>query len=459
MPKFSYLTMGAILVVTSLTGCRSEVRHTPATSGTNTTSTDVDPEMNVEIPMDSAGQEAPMTEDASPTISEPTTPEPTTPEPTTPEPTTPEPTTPATAPPANPAAATTTENQSEMNIEKTAFGQTEDGQEIDLYTCTNRHGLIVKLTNYGAIVVAVETPDRDGKLANITLGFENLAGYLQRHPYFGSTVGRYCNRIAKGKFTLDGQEYTLATNNGENHLHGGVVGFDKYVWEAQEIRDEDRVGIRFSRRSVAGEEGYPGNLDVAVTYALTNANELTVEFEATTDAATPCNLTNHNYWNLAGAGAGTIEKHELQLAADKYLAVDAGLIPTGELTDVSGTPLDFTSPQPIGARMKEIEADPVGYDHCYVLRSQDGSLAFAARVKDPSSGRVMEIHTTQPGIQLYTGNFLDGSDGAGGFQQYGAFCLETQHYPDSPNQPDFPSTILQPGDTYRQTTVHKFSVE
>ncbi|MCB9921593.1 MAG: galactose mutarotase [Planctomycetaceae bacterium] len=355
--------------------------------------------------------------------------------------------------------APTKETKPEMSITKTSFGKTEDGQEIDLYTCTNANGLVVKLTNYGAIVVSVETPDRDGKLANITLGFDRLDGYLQRHPYFGATVGRYCNRIAKGKFTLDGREYTLATNNGENHLHGGDAGFDKQVWKAEEVNTDAGVGVRFSRRSVDGEEGYPGNLDVTATYTLTNANELHMEFTAQTDKATPCNLTNHNYWNLAGAGSGTNENHELQLEADKYLPVDDGLIPTGELADVKGTPLDFSSPHKIGERLKEIDADPVGYDHCYVLRSQDGSMALAARVKEPSTGRVMEIYTTQPGIQLYSGNFLDGSESGGGFNQYGAFCLETQHYPDSPNQPSFPTTILKPGETYKQTTVHKFSVE
>jgi aldose 1-epimerase len=411
-----------MLSVSTFAGCQSKTVTTTPTSSTatsNTTSAAGDPEMDVEVPMESA----------------------------------------AVAPETAETPATTTETKPEMSIAKTSFGKTEDGQEIDLYTCTNANGLVVKLTNYGAIVVSVETPDRDGKLANITLGFDKLDGYLQRHPYFGATVGRYCNRIAKGKFTLDGQEYTLAANNGENHLHGGVAGFDKQVWKAEEVKTDDGVGIKFTRRSVDGEEGYPGNLDAVVTYTLTNANELRMEFSATTDKATPCNLTNHNYWNLAGVGSGTNENHELQLESDKYLPVDDGLIPTGELADVKGTPLDFTSPHKIGERLKQIAADPVGYDHCFVLRSQDGSLALAARVKEPSSGRVMEIFTTQPGIQLYSGNFLDGSEGAGGFKQYGAFCLETQHYPDSPNQPTFPTTILKPGETYKQTTVHKFSVE
>ena len=420
-----------LLGMLAVAGCRAKstsTASTPGTANSNSTSAEGDPEMNVEMPLESEAA-APESADQAAT------------------------TEPAEEP------ATTTEKKPEMSIEKTSFGETEDGQEIDLYTCTNVNGLVVKLTNYGAIVVSVETPDRDGKLANITLGFDKLDGYLQRHPYFGATVGRYCNRIAKGKFTLDGQEYTLATNNGENHLHGGVAGFDKQVWKAEEVQTADSVGIKFTRRSPDGEEGYPGNLDVTASYILTNSNTLRMEFTAMTDKATPCNLTNHNYWNLAGAGSGTNENHELQLESDKYLPVDDGLIPTGELADVKGTPLDFSSPHKIGERMKQIDADPVGYDHCFVLRSQDGSLALAARVKDPSSGRVMEIHTTQPGIQLYSGNFLDGSEGAGGYNQYGAFCLETQHYPDSPNQPEFPTTILKPGEKYKQSTIHTFSVE
>lgn len=351
------------------------------------------------------------------------------------------------------------EKGSSMKIEKQPFGKTEDGQDVTLFTCTNELGLVLKLTDYGALVVAVETPDRSGRLANINLGFPKLDGYLARHPYFGATVGRFCNRIAKGKFTLNGKEYQLATNNGANHLHGGIKGFDKQMWQATEVKVADAVGVQFSRRSPDGEEGYPGNLDVTVTYTLTNHNELKVDFTAKTDRATPVNLTNHNYWNLAGAGSGSILHHELTLDADKYLPVDDGLIPTGELSDVKGTPLDFTAPHSIGERMKSIKADPVGYDHCFALRSQDGSLAFAARVRDPSSGRVMEIYTTQPGIQFYSGNFLDGSAANGGYKQHEGFCLETQHYPDSPNQPKFPRAILQPGEEFKQTTVHRFSVD
>ncbi len=346
-----------------------------------------------------------------------------------------------------------------MTVEKSSFGKTADGEEVFLYTCTNANGLVMNLTNYGAIVVSLETPDRDGELDNITLGFDSLDGYLARHPYFGATVGRYCNRIAGGKFTIGENEYTLATNNPPNHLHGGVMGFDKVIWNAEEVQNENEVGVRFTYRSPDGEEGYPGNLDATAVYTLTNDNEMKVEFTATTDQPTPVNLTNHNYWNLAGAGSGTILDHELEIAADQYLPVDSTLIPTSELADVEGTPLDFTTAKKIGDDIKQIDSDPQGYDHCFVLPSQDGSLALAARVKDPKSGRVMEIHTTQPGIQFYSGNFLDGSEAGGGFKQYEGFCLETQHYPDSPNQPSFPNTILQPGETYQQTTVHKFLVE
>ena len=350
-------------------------------------------------------------------------------------------------------------SKSKMSVKKSDFGETESGKKISLYTCTNANGLVMRVTNYGAIVVSLETPDREGKLANITLGFDSLDGYLQRHPYFGSTVGRFCNRIAKGKFELDGKRYTLATNNAPNHLHGGDAGFDKRVWKAKKSNAENSVGIALSRISKDGEEGYPGKLEVTVVYSLTNDNEFKVEFTATTDKATPVNLTNHNYWNLAGAGSGTILDHELTLPCDEFLSVDDTLIPTGDLANVKGTPLDFTKPEKIGARIKQIKADPVGYDHCYVLRESDKPLKFAARVKDPKSGRVMEIYTTQPGIQFYSGNFLDGEDANGGFKQYEGFCLETQHYPDSPNQPSFPTTILKPGETYKHTTLHKFSVK
>ncbi|TVS20755.1 MAG: galactose mutarotase [Planctomycetaceae bacterium] len=365
----------------------------------------------------------------------------------------------AQAPPAPKLLPQTTQEPATMKIEKKPFGQTKEGVQVDLYTCTNANGSVLKMTNFGATTVALEVPDRNGNRTNITLGFESLEGYLGDHPYFGATVGRYCNRIALGRFTLDGQQYTLATNNDANHLHGGDVGFNKVVWNAEPLMTDSGVGVRFTYQSPDGEEGYPGNLSVTAVYLLTNDDQLVVEFTATTDKATPVNLTNHNYWNLAGAGAGTIRDHVLEIAADRYLPVDEGLIPTGELADVTETPLDFTQPEKIGARLDQIQADPVGYDHCYVLCGEIGQMKLAARVKEPRSGRVMEIHTTQPGLQFYSGNFLDGSAANGGYQQYEGFCLETQHFPDSPNQPDFPNTILRPGETYHHKTIHRFTAE
>jgi aldose 1-epimerase len=369
---------------------------------------------------------------------------------------------PAADSPKNDSQTTDTGSKPAMSITRADFGKTAEGQAISLYTLTNAQGLVLKMINYGAIVVSLETPDRDGKLANINVGFPTLDGYLQRHPYFGATVGRYGNRIAKGKFKLDDKEYELATNNGPNHLHGGKKGFDALVWEAAEVKSDDGVGLKFKLTSPDGDEGYPGKLDMVVTYTLTNNNELRVEYEATTDKPTVINLTNHNYWNLAGVGSGTILDHELTLAADKYLPIDDTSIPTGELADVAGTVFDFTKPHKIGERIDELKKEPhttKGYDHCFVLRGQDGKLAMAAKVKDPKSGRVMEIHTTEPGIQLYCGNFLDGSEGGAGLPQHAAFCLETQHYPDSPNQAKFPTTRLNPGQKYQSATVHKFSVE
>lgn len=345
-----------------------------------------------------------------------------------------------------------------MKIKKADYGEV-DGTKIEQYTCTNANGLSMSLITYGAIMTSIETPDRDGKMANITLGFDSLKGYEQRHPYFGSTVGRFCNRIAKGKFTLDGKEYTLATNNGPNHLHGGEAGFDKRIWTAERVKTKEHIGIQFTYISKDGEEGYPGNLTTTVTYLLTNDNALKIEFTATTDKATALNLTNHNYWNLGGAGSGTIKDHELMLAADKYLPVDDTLIPTGETASVTGTPLDFTTSKKIGEDIQDVGGDPIGYDHCFVVRGEAGKLRPAAKVKDAESGRVMRIETTQPGIQFYTGNFLAGGESDAGNKQHEAFCLETQHYPDSPNQPKFPSAILKPGETFQQTTVHTFSVE
>lgn len=353
-------------------------------------------------------------------------------------------------------------SEAKMSIQKSPFGKTAEGQEVSLYTLTNAQGLVVKMTDYGATVVAVETPDRDGKLANITLGFPTLDGYLKRHPYFGSTVGRYGNRIAGGKFSLDGQEYTLAVNNGPNHLHGGKKGFDALVWKAEEVKNADGVGVKFTLRSPDGDEGYPGALDVVTTYTLTNENELRIDYEAKTDKPTVVNLTNHCYWNLSGAGGGKILDHELTVTADSYLPIDATSIPLGDPAPVVGTPFDFTKAEKIGARIEELKQDPhttKGYDHCFVLRAQKGELELAARVKDAKTGRVMEILTTEPGIQFYTGNFLDGSEEGNKYEQHDAFCLETQRYPDSPNKPAYPTSRLNPDQTYKSTTVHRFSVE
>lgn len=350
-----------------------------------------------------------------------------------------------------------------MTITVGSFGKLPDGVETQLFTLTNGHGTVVKLTDYGALVAAVETPDREGRKANLTWGFDSAAGFAANTSYFGCTVGRYGNRIAGGRFKIGDQQYTLATNNGPNSLHGGVKGFNRYVWKAKTFQTATEVGVEFSHTSPDGDEGFPGQLDCTVAISLTAENELKFDYRATTDKPTVVNLTNHCYWNLGGVGSGTVLEHQLTVAADKYLAVDDTLIPTGELLAVKGTPFDFTEPHPIGARIGELKKDklpngPDGYDHCYALRGQDGKLAFAARVVDPKSGRVMEISTTEPGIQFYTGNHLSGAEADAKCPQHGGFCLETQHYPDSPNKPAFPSTLLKPGETYRTVTVHKFSV-
>jgi aldose 1-epimerase len=354
----------------------------------------------------------------------------------------------------------TTEKGQAM-VETQSFGKTKEGQEVTLFTCTNKNGLVLKMIDYGAIVVSLETPDKNGKQENITLGFDKLDGYLQRHPYFGATVGRYGNRIAKGKFKIDGQEYTLATNNGPNHLHGGVKGFDAVMWKGEPVKTDEGVGVKFTYLSKDGEEGYPGNLNAEVTYLLTNNNELRIDYKATTDKPTVINLTNHNYWNLGGQKAGQVLDHLLMINGDKYIPVDETSIPTGEIASVEGTPFDFREMHAIGDKMDDVKKLPgsIGYDNTHVLKGQEGKLELAAKVKDPKSGRTMEIYTTEPGIQFYTGNYLDGSEAGGGFKQHEAFCLETQHYPDSPNQPSFPSTLLKPGETYKSTTVHKFGVE
>ena len=344
--------------------------------------------------------------------------------------------------------------QMQARVQKSSFGALPDGTAVDLFTLANANGLSAKVATYGAIITELHVPDGKGQFCDIVLGYDNLEQYLRKHPFFGATVGRVANRIAKGRFTLDGQTYALATNNGPNHLHGGLKGFDKKVWQAE---PQTGAAVKFSYTSPDGEEGYPGTLAVAVTMTLTDANELRLDYTATTDKPTPVNLTNHSYFNLAGEGSAL--EHEMMLAADYYTPSDSTLIPTGEIKLVKDTPMDFTAPRPIGSRFAQLQNKPVGYDYNYVLNSGGKGLALAARVSEPRSGRVMEVHTTQPGIQFYSANFLDGTlTGKRGvvYQQHSAFCLETQHFPDSVNQPQFPSVILRPGQTYRQTTVHKF---
>lgn len=346
---------------------------------------------------------------------------------------------------------------SKSSLKVMPFGQTPEGTPVDLYVLTNTNGCVAKIMTYGAILTELWVPDRNSKLGDVILGFDNLAGYLAGHPYFGATVGRVGNRIAKGSFTLDGKTYTLATNDGPNTLHGGRKGFDKVVWKAAPAMTAEGPSVRFTYLSKDGEEGYPGNLRATVVYTLTNKDALKIEYWATTDKATPINLTNHTYFNLAGAETGGILRHRLQLNADYYTPVDATLIPTGEIAPVTGTPLDFTRPHRIGERIAQMGGKPVGYDHNLVLRGI--GLKLAAHVDELTSGRRMDMYTTEPGVQFYTGNFLDGSiKGKGGvaYNQYHAFCLEAQHYPDSINQPNFPSTVLRPGQVYRQTTVYRF---
>lgn len=349
-----------------------------------------------------------------------------------------------------------------MTINSEPWGTTKSGQQVTLYTLQNSHGMEARITDYGGIIVKLTAPDKQGRFADVVLGFDEFASYEAKNPFFGCITGRYANRIAGGKFTLNGTEYTLAKNNGPNHLHGGKVGFDKKVWHAEPIRRSNKVGLALSYISADGEEGYPGKLDCRVTYLLTNDNSLEIEYTATTDKPTIVNLTNHSYFNLAGEGSGSILDHRLTIHADTFTATDDTLIPTGEKAPVAGTPLDFTKPHPIGER---ISADYVplkqgqGYDHNYVINGRSG-LRTAARAEDPSSGRVLEVLTTAPGVQLYTGNHLNvtGKKGHHYTSRHG-FCLETQHFPDSPNKPEFPSPVLLPGDTYRHTCIYKFSAE
>ena len=350
-----------------------------------------------------------------------------------------------------------------MSITEDTFGTTEDGTPVLLYTLANRSGLEARIMNYGGIIVALRAPDRDGKIADVTLGFDTLEPYRREHPYFGALIGRYGNRIANGTFILDGVTYNLARNNGPNHLHGGVRGFDKVIWEARPETSNGTPRLALRYRSGDGEEGYPGNLDVDVVYTLDDENRLWIDYTATTDQATVVNMTNHTYFNLAVDG--NLYGHGLQLFAGRVLPIDPTSIPTGEQQPVAGTPMDFRQSAPIGARIhgddEQLRHASGGYDHTWVLDEAGGSLAHAAQVYEPGSGRVMDVWTTQPGVQFYSGNMLDGSlHGKGGrvYAKHTGFCLETQHFPDSPNQPQFPSTVLRPGETYRQTTIYQFGV-
>jgi len=348
---------------------------------------------------------------------------------------------------------------------KSSFGKTPEGQAVDLYVLTNKNGMEVSISTYGGAVVSIKVPDRNGKIGDVVLGYDSVEGYINDRANLGVLVGRYANRIGHAQFSLDGKTYTLAKNNGENSLHGGVKGFGKVLWKAREASTKDEQRLELWYLSKDGEEGFPGNLEVRVVYTLTDADALQIAYSATTDKTTVVNLTNHSYFNLAGPGSGDILGHVLTIEADKFTPVDSGLIPTGELRDVTGTPLDFRKATAIGARIEQNDEQlrlGGGYDHNFVLQRKGKSvLSLAARVVEPTTGRVLEVWTTEPGIQLYTGNFLDGFQGKGGahYPKRSAFCLETQHFPDSPNQPKFPSVVLKPGQSYHTITKYKFSTE
>lgn len=350
-----------------------------------------------------------------------------------------------------------------MGIRKDRFGKTTDGKAVDLYTLTNEKGMEVKITNYGATMVSLKVPDRHSEPVDVTLGYNSLKAYERDNAYFGCIVGRYANRIAGGEFKLHGKRYHLAKNDGDNHLHGGTRGFNKAIWQVKKPIDDVAPNVLLTYLSPDGEEGYPGNLSVTVTYRLTEKNDLRIDYTAETDQPTVINLTHHSYFNLAGSGSGNILGHTLTIFADQFTPVDNRLIPTGELRSVKGTPLDFTRPAGIGVRIDQEDEQLIlgkGYDHNWVLNKEEGVLALAARVMESTSGRTMGVYTTEPGIQFYSGNFLgDRIAGKEGqiYRHRGGFCLETQHFPDSPNRPQFPSTVLEPGEKYKQTTIYRFS--
>jgi aldose 1-epimerase len=353
--------------------------------------------------------------------------------------------------------------EAKPRVKKQPFGRTVEGRAVDLYTLTNAKGAEARILTYGGIVVSLKVPDRNGKLADVVLGYDNLSAYLKNSPYFGALIGRYTNRIAQGKFALNGVAYRLARNDGDNQLHGGNNGFDKVVWTAAPFTAKEEVGLKLTYLSKDGEEGYPGNLSVTVNYVLTKNNELKIQYSATTDKPTVVSLTHHPYFNLSGAGSGDILRHEVLINADRFTPVDQRLIPTGELRSVKDTPMDFTQPTAIGARIEEHDEQlrfGRGYDHNWVLNKNGASLTLAARVYEPKTGRVVEVYTTEPGLQFYSGNYLDGTiTGKGGkvyYKRYG-FCLEAQHFPDSPNRAEFPSVVLLPGRKYTQTTIYRFS--
>jgi aldose 1-epimerase len=356
------------------------------------------------------------------------------------------------------------QKEENMSIHNSFFGNMPGGKTAELFSLTNRHGMTVKITNYGGIITSIIIPDKAGKMSDVALGFDQFDGYLQQPPYLGAIIGRYGNRIARGKFSLDGAEYTLAANNGLNHLHGGIIGFDKVLWRASELHEKEKIGLQLQYLSKDGEEGYPGNLTVSVTYWLSDANEILIDYMATTDKKTIINLTNHSYFNLKDGGETPITGHRLLINANAFTPIDSTLIPTGEIRPVQGSPFDFTSGRLVGEYINAADEQirfGQGYDHNFVLNNWNGQLRQVAEVFEEQTGRVLQVFTTEPGLQFYSGNFLDGSiTGKNGivYQKRHGFCLETQHFPDSPNKPHFPTAVLQPGETYRSSTIYKFSV-